>query len=83
MHGVRHDNSGKLILGSKTFGVPFVARVPDFCRESDIRQQFLKFLDPLKMPEDDTLRNCDGEAGISGNDDFEMDDASGPKKLGY
>lgn len=76
-----HDNSGKLILGSKTFGVPFVARVPDFCRESDIRQQFLKFLDPLKMPEDNTLRNCDGEAGISGNDDFEMDDASGPKNL--
>lgn len=77
----KHDNSGKLISGSRTFGAPFVARVPEPCHESDIRQLFLKFLDPLKMPAEDTHRNCDGEAGISANDDFEMDDASDPTNL--
>lgn len=78
---IRHDNSGKLISGSRTFGAPFVARVPEPCHESDIRQLFLKFLDPLKMPAEDTHRNYDGEAGISANDDFEMDDASDPTNL--
>lgn len=78
---IRHDNSGKLISGSNTFGVPFVARVPDLCHGSDILRQFLKFLDPLKMPEELMLRNCDGEAGTSANDDSEMNDASASKNL--
>lgn len=77
----RHDNSGKVISGSKTFGVPFVARVHDLCYGSDIRQLFLKFLDPLRMPAEDTLSNCDGEDSISANDNFEMDDALGPTNL--
>lgn len=61
------------------FGLPLLARFADPSFGSDLRKQFLKFINPLlKQSEDELNAYNDAEQSASTNDDSEMEDATSP-----
>ncbi|XP_057975187.1 ubiquitin carboxyl-terminal hydrolase 8-like [Malania oleifera] len=79
MHAQVEKNSlyGRTKLCRKIFGIPLVARMSNISKGSYIRKQFLKLLVPFLMPNEDNLTDYD-DAGDSGNEDAEMEDATSP-----
>lgn len=62
------------------FGIPLVARLSDLSYGSDIREEFLKLLNPFLLPTEDILNDFD-DVGNSTIEDSEMEEASIPSVL--
>ncbi|CAB4287003.1 unnamed protein product [Prunus armeniaca] len=61
-------NNGEMRLVPQVFGIPLVATLPDVCNGSDIRNAFLKVLNPYLMSPGDLLNIFD--------DDFANEDSN-------
>ncbi|KAM1948144.1 hypothetical protein ACFX15_008374 [Malus domestica] len=70
-------NNGEMGLVPPAFGVPLIARLPDVCNGSDIRNKFLKVLNPYLMPTGDALDIFDDDdIGNYATEDSNKEDAT-------
>ncbi|KAL8132143.1 hypothetical protein AgCh_007873 [Apium graveolens] len=81
----QHEYKPMSIYASKwnKFGIPLLARIPDIPKGSEIREQFLKLLNPFLMSVDDMFVE-DDDAQTTGSEDSKMKNAGSTVTLnGY
>ncbi|KAF3440684.1 hypothetical protein FNV43_RR18968 [Rhamnella rubrinervis] len=80
-----HYIHGKLTSSWKAFGIPLVSRLCDSSSGSDIRNLYLKLLNPFEMPAEDALEDFDSSEGtaiekVTGTEDILTPDIGGVVK---
>lgn len=63
----------------KNFGIPLVARISSLSRGSEIRELFLKLLNPFFMGAEDSMNGDDDDNQNNSNEVFEMEDVTGTR----
>ncbi|XP_015870895.3 ubiquitin carboxyl-terminal hydrolase 8 [Ziziphus jujuba] len=75
------ESDGRVTLEPKIFGVPLVASLSNVSCGSDIREQYLKLLNPFLMPIGDVSDDNANDAGNYVNEASEIEDAISPAIL--
>ncbi|KAI8562828.1 hypothetical protein RHMOL_Rhmol03G0065500 [Rhododendron molle] len=76
-----HEQScrGQAFSSTEKFGIPLVARICSISRGSEIREEFLKLLNPFFMGAGDSLNDEEDDDEIIANEVFEMEDVTGSR----
>ncbi|KAH7854338.1 hypothetical protein Vadar_012703 [Vaccinium darrowii] len=63
----------------KNLGIPLVARISSLSRGSEIREEFLKVLNPFLMGAEDSMNGDEDDNQNYSNEVFEMEDVTGTR----